>query len=337
MAGFSLVSSLIYQVISGIGVFLSTTWVWVALIGLAVGVVELVSRYRDNPVRALLTFPAVLYVVLNVAACIACLAVIDIVKPSWIFDAKNAQDVQQLYVILAAGFGAVALFRSSIFKLKSPEGDLAVGPSLILDTLLAATDRGVDRKIAAPRGEKVSKLMDGVTFDRAKAALPAYCFALMQNVGPQEQKAFADQVNSLSATEMKDQVRALNLGLALINLVGEKVLERAVADLKPLITVDPPIAERDVAKTADLMAKVDFEKARIVLPIYCFSISGSVADETRARLSEQMDKVAQSNMPVSLRALTLGLSLSQLVGFDVLQFCVERLGDEVRPTPTRAP
>ncbi len=166
----------------------ATTWVWVALIGLGVGVVELVARYRDSPLRALRTFPAISYILLNVAACITCLAVLNIVKPGWIFDDKSGKDVQQLYLILAAGFGAVALFRSSIFKLKSPDGDVAVGPSIILDTLLAASDRGVDRQIASPRGEKVSAVMTGVTFDRAKAALPAYCFALMQNVGPQEQR-----------------------------------------------------------------------------------------------------------------------------------------------------
>jgi hypothetical protein len=179
--------------------------------------------------------------------------------------------------------------------------------------------------------------MDGVTFDRAKAALPAYCLALMQNVGPQEQKALADQVNSLSSTPMADQVRALNLGLALINLVGEKVLRRAVADLKPLITRDPPIEQRDVAKTADLMANVDFEKAKLVLPIYCFSMAGPVPAEMQGGLSAQIDKIAGSALPPRVRSLTLGLSLSQLVGFDVVKFCVDRLGDEIRPAPAPAP
>jgi hypothetical protein len=311
-----------------------STWLWVALIGLGVGMVELVARYRDNPLRALRTFSALSYVILNVVACVVCLAVLDIVRPSWIFDDKGLLDDKgRLYLILAAGFGAVAIFRSSIFKLKTPDGDFAVGPSIILDTLLSASDRGVDRQIAAPRGEIVSRIMKGVTFDRAKAALPAYCFALMQNVGPQEQKAFSDQVNSLSATPMADQVRALNLGLALINLVGTRVLERAVADLKPLITADPPVAERDVAKTADLMADVDFEKARLVLPIYCFSIAGSVSADTQKGLADQIQAISAASLPPRVRALTLGLSLSQLVGFDVLKFCVDELGNDIRSPP----
>jgi hypothetical protein len=275
--------------------------------------------------------------ILNVAACLICLVVLDRIRPSWLFSSNQDGDVQQLYLILAAGFGAAALFRSSLFKLKSPDGDVAVGPSILLDTLLAASDRGVDRTIAAPRGEKVSDVMKDVSFDRAKAALPAYCFALMQNIGPQEQKAFADQVNSLSATPMADRVRALNLGLALINLVGENVLRRAVVDLKLLITSDPPIEQREVAKTADLMARVDFDKAKLVLPIYCFSIAGSVPQETQKALAAQIDTLSASGLPARMRALALGLSLSQLVGFDVLRFCVSKLDADIQSNPSPHP
>ena len=53
--------------------------------------------------------------------------------------------------VLVAGLTAVALFRSSFLKLKSPEGELPIGPSVILDTLLGSIDREVDRKMATPR------------------------------------------------------------------------------------------------------------------------------------------------------------------------------------------
>ncbi len=137
---------------------------------------------------------------------------------------------------------------------------------------------------------------------------------------------------------MADQVRALNFGLALINLVGVNVLRRAVVDLKPLITADPPIEERAVAKTAELMANIDFDKARVVLPIYCFSIAGSVPSETQKALAAEIETVAASGLPPRVRALTLGLSLTQLVGFEVLKFCVANLGEDIRvPAPPPPP
>lgn len=272
-------------------------WLWVPVIGLLVGVVELVAGYRDNPGRALRTAPALFYMAINAVACLLCLTILVRVKPSWIFVGQDT-GLQQLYLILAAGFGAVAIFRSSIFKLKSPDGEIAVGPAIVLDTLLAASDRGVDRQVAAPRSAKIHELMKDVSFDRAKVALPTYCFALMQNVGVNEQKAIADQVNALSETPMADQLRTLNLGLALLNVVGEHVLS---------------------------------------LPIYCFSLSGTVAPDVQAAFAKQIESIAASPLSSAIRSLTLGLGLSQLVGLDVLKFGVEHLADAIYTPSTASP
>ena len=313
-------------------------WLWVPLIGLLVGVVELVARYRDNPGRALRTAPAVFYMAINAIACLLCLTILVRVRPSWIFAGQDT-GLQQLYLILAAGFGAVAIFRSSIFKLKSADGEIAVGPAIVLDTLLAASDRGVDRQVAAPRSAKVNELMKDVSFDRAKVALPTYCFALMQNVGASEQKAIADQANALSETPMADQLRTLNLGLALLNVVGEHVLSSAVKDLGTLIARDPPIEQRDVGKIADLMARVDFDKARLSLPIYCFSLAGTVAPDVQAAFAKQIESIGASPLPAAIRSLTLGLGLglAQLVGLDVLKFAVEHLADAISLPPAAHP
>jgi hypothetical protein len=309
------------------------TWLWVASIGFAVGCVELISRYREQPFRAIATGPAVLYVAVNVVACVACLWALEAIQPSWIYVADRPEALTRLYLVLSAGFGAVAIFRSSIFKIKTPDGDLSIGPSVVLETLLAASDRGVDRLLAASRGPRVVKVMDGISFDRAKVALPTYCFALMQNVGLQEQKAFGDQVNSLSAAQMDDKVRALNLGLALVNVVGQKVLERAVGELRDFIKGEPPVAERDMARAATLMEPIDFDKAKQILPLYCLSIFGTVPQETQTALAKQIEALGASSIPARARALTLGVAICAIVGYPVLEFCVQRLGDEIRVAP----
>lgn len=316
-----------------LGLAAAQAWLWVGLIGFGVGSVELIARYRDDPLRAILTLPALTYIFLNVIACVTVLAVLHIVRPEWLFPTNPSpgdERQQWLVMILAAGFGAVALFRSSLFRIKAADGDLAIGPSIILDTLLAASDRGVDRMIAAPRGEAIAALMGDVSFDRAKTALPSYCFALMQNVGQQEQKAFSDQVNALSSVPMDDRIRALNLGLALVNVVGERVLTGAVKDLRDLIKADPPVQERKEAKVAALMANVDFDKAKVVLPIYCFSLAPSTPASSRSALAETIDTLASSGLPQRVRSVTFGLALAQLVGVDVLTLAVEQLDADIR-------
>ena len=82
--------------------------------------------------------------------------------------------------------------------------------------------------------------MDGISFDLASEALPAYCFALMQNVGEEEQKAAGEQVKGLKeSTTMNQRAKALSLGLALMNIVGVGVLEVAVENLRGEIGEGP--------------------------------------------------------------------------------------------------
>lgn len=77
--------------------------------------------------------------------------------------------------------------------------------------------------------------MDKVLFKKAQVALPAYCFALMQNVSAEEQATFGRQIAQLSTADMTDEVKTLTLGLALMNVVGDAVLTAAVQSLGPQI------------------------------------------------------------------------------------------------------
>lgn len=215
-------------------------YIWVAFVGFLVGVTELVSRYRDNPARALLNFPAVLYVLFNVAAAVLALFLIrDVFQ--WKFNFDNVpENLTKIKVvgILVAGLGAMAFFRSSLFVFRVGDKDVPLGPGIVLQVLLDVTDRAVDRSRAHPRAEIVSKIMQGIDFSSAQAALPTYCFALMQNVSAEEQANFGRQISQLGAASMSPTVKVLTLGLALMNLVGDAVLRAAVESLKA--EIKPP-------------------------------------------------------------------------------------------------
>jgi hypothetical protein len=313
-------------------VIIAANYFWVGLIGLCVGGVELIARYRDNPWGAIRTFPAVLYMLINVSACMFILYILDIVQPGWLFTSTSPSAAlkNNLYLVLTAGFGAVALFRSSIFKIKTNDGELSIGPAVILDTILSASDRAVDRIVAGPRGVSVAEIMKDVSFERAKTALPSYCFALMQNVSQQEQKEIGDQVNKLSASTMDDKVRSLNLGLALINLVGTDVLKSAVSNLGAFIQGEPPIEQREVAKIADLVKSINFDAASIALPTYCFSLVPNVSSEAQTSFMSQVKLLAQSQLPSRVKTLILGLGISNLIGFPALKLAIEQLGKDIQ-------
>jgi len=210
----------------------------VALLGLLVGISELLSRYRDEPVRAVASFPAALYVLINVLAALAALYVIDVFN--WRFGvAEGASDgVLRVTQVLVGGLGAMAMFRSALFNVRVGETDVGIGPSGILQVLLDAADRAVDRNRAKPRAIRVAEITRGTSFAKAHDLLPAFCFALMQNLSPATQEGAGNEIKALANSGIGDHGKSLIMGLTLMNVVGEDVLKAAVDALGDEIKSD---------------------------------------------------------------------------------------------------
>src|SRR5712692_71545 len=159
-----------------LGHFIYWRYIAVFYIGALVGTGEIVSRYRDAPERALWTVSALLYILINAAAACVALYVIGVFKVAATGDPLRIIVTQ----VLMAGFGAMAFFRTSLFTVRVGDQDVAIGPVAFLQVVLGATDRAVDRIRAEARAVSVTDSMEGVSFDRAWTALPAFCFTLMQ-------------------------------------------------------------------------------------------------------------------------------------------------------------
>jgi hypothetical protein len=226
-------------------------------IGAVVGLGELVARYRDAPERALTTTPAILYVLINAAASGVAMHAV------WHFDVIKGQTGERLIMlqILLAGFGAMAFFRTSVFTFRQGDQDIGIGPVAFLQVMLKATDRAVDRLRANERADQICKVMNGVSFERAKLALPTFAMALMQNVPPDEQKSVSAEVDGLDAKKtLDDDTKAKSLGLKLMNIIGVDVLGTAVHQLfdqiqkTNSIVIEPTSPTVKVGETIELTA-----------------------------------------------------------------------------------
>ena len=211
-------------------------WRFVAVfyIGALVGTGELVARYRDAPQSAVWTWAAALYVAINSLAGVVALYVVQIFH---VAESPDALKTRITHIFLA-GFGAMGFFRSSVFTVRIGEQDVAIGPVAFLQVVLRATDRAVDRVRAKARAETVTTAMTGVSFDRAHAALPAFCLALMQNVSAEEEKDIGDGVKVLQSAALDNDTKAKNLALMLLNVIGENVLVTAVARFGQTVAED---------------------------------------------------------------------------------------------------
>jgi hypothetical protein len=197
-------------------------WAAAAVLGGVVGASELISRYKDHPGAAIQTWPAVLYIAINSAASSGALGLIH--ANGWLGSSRWTQ-------ILMAGVSAMAFFRTSLFVVRAGDRDVGVGPSGFLQIFLGAADRAVDRKRAAARSDAVAKVMKGIDFTKAAKALPPYCVALMQNVSPEDQQVLNRVLDALDKRDAEPSVKALLLGIELINVVGVDVLTTAVNSL----------------------------------------------------------------------------------------------------------
>jgi hypothetical protein len=83
--------------------------------------------------------------------------------------------------------------------------------------------------------------MKGVDYAKAKDALPPYCLALMQNISNEDQQELGRALRDLEAGTEEPGVKALLLGIELINVVGVDVLTTAVKSLGEQIRSVPGV------------------------------------------------------------------------------------------------
>lgn len=315
----------------------------VFLFGALVGGAELISRYKDNPMRALLTAPGFFYVFLNAAGAAAALYLIVIFhKEVGFADAAGnwPEDTGTLVkAVLIAGSASLVFFRSAIFKFRVGDSDLAIGPSIVLDTLSTAADRAVDRNMAGPRAVLVHELMTDIAFDKAAAILSQHCVALMQNVSSEESQRIVGIVNKLRADkDIPDKIKTLNLGLALLSVVGEKVLRTAVEYLRADLQDSTAKLLNEVVS---VMQSVSFDKARRILPGYCFALWPSVIPEAvQQKLAADLKALtllSPEEAPERYKALFLGIGLARATDGATLRKAVEDLGDSIKLNLLLAP
>ena len=206
-----------------------------ALVGGIVSSGELIARYRDEPWDTLKTMPAFSYMLLNAIASGLALALAQ--KVGWTFGASG--EAVRITQIMIAGFGALAIFRSAFFTVRVGDQDIAVGASSFLQVVLDAADRYVDRRRATERALKVKVTMKDISFEKAHRSLPILSITLMQNLPKEEQeKLFTDIAALKTLTALHNDVKAQVLGLMIMNVVGEEVLDAATDALCDQISKD---------------------------------------------------------------------------------------------------
>lgn len=204
-----------------------------AAIGGMVGFTELVSRYRDAPWRVAIMLPGVIFIGVNAAASVFALFLM-----LWFRDQLHTPNDPVLQVILA-GTGAMVVVRTKIFTLRQPSGsDIAVGPAFILDTMLSAINREVDRRRAQKRIGRVvmrAARLRGYTYTDAMTFLTA-SLAAFQNLDAEVSKKLNDDLRQLvtdsALRALTEEVKFLIAGYSILTEFGERAFDSVFTSLE---------------------------------------------------------------------------------------------------------
>jgi hypothetical protein len=208
---------------------LTGIYILVFLCGALVGLAELLTRHRDYPGQAALSVPSLGYLLLNGILSVLALLIVNLGPPEWL---KSGGELDPVKTVMVVGFGAAAFFRSSFFKLRTPDGDVSIGPGLIIDVFLKVIDEEVDRKLGEKRLDDVSQIMNGVVFAKAARALPTYCFAALHRLPPEAQRQIALQIDALAKeTTIDEDAKSVSLGLTIMTVTGRGILVKGVSHL----------------------------------------------------------------------------------------------------------
>lgn len=202
------------------------------LFGALVGMSEIASRYRDEPLKAVISPYGLIYEVLN--GYISILALFLIFHFSDKFG-PVAQD--NLLAAITAGFGASVVMRTRIAVIKGADGrEVSVGPDYVISIVLQMIDTNIDRWRAVRRqgilSENFERIRQLGEFSSAWRYLLASLLAF-QNLDDARKKTLSDTYNDYQAQKLPDDIKRLGLGFLFLTLVGEsnfgKVLDCAAS------------------------------------------------------------------------------------------------------------
>ena len=124
---------------------------------------------------------------------------------------------------------------------KALELGLILAGTVGFPVLEAAAEKLAENiNVGTPREELVAKAMRCLSPTEIMVELPATCLALAQTMSEEDQTRLGEGITDIRLDEeLSLTVKALNIGILLINFVGEEVFVAAVSLLDEVMT-DPP-------------------------------------------------------------------------------------------------
>ncbi|MFZ2030254.1 MAG: hypothetical protein WAU68_08100 [Vitreimonas sp.] len=197
----------------------------VFVLGAALGVSDVFSRYQEAPLRTLGSPGAITRIATNALASGLALWLIK-ANPEALRTIPNPAAQ-----IIAAGFGALVLLRVSI-RFRFSGQDLSIGPAELIDSILAAADRDANRSSALATALDAYEVRRLVLYNDVVRRLAPICIELPQTLSPtQKQTAYNDIKACVDRDDCEDKEKTLLILAIVARLVGWEVVKGVAREM----------------------------------------------------------------------------------------------------------
>jgi hypothetical protein len=199
--------------------------------GMLVGLSEILTRYRDEPITAATTAYGAFYLVLNGSISLAAYALL-LRYPNQIFPVAGGD---LFLAAVLAGFGAMTVLRSSLFTYRSPDGtEYKIGPAIAIETIFKTIDQKIDRQRARERHERVFRSLNGIREADFQPVADYVEMSLLsfQTLTQQQKAEITDFIQQLKSTTWSGWLKTLALGFVFLTVAGEENFDEMVENLK---------------------------------------------------------------------------------------------------------
>jgi hypothetical protein len=206
----------------------------VALAAGSVGALEVAERFRDEPLKAVFTLPAAAYIAINAAAGILALLLLRLLDVK--FGVSEDPEFTRWARVVAAGFSAVVVLRSTVFVTREGNEERSYGLANFILRALHQAENAIARVRGPKRADAVEEVIAGLTYAEARTALGALASSQLPTATEAARAELAETQKTIEAVDETDEVKLRLLCMAILNFGGEKVLGRAAAQLLAIKT-----------------------------------------------------------------------------------------------------
>jgi hypothetical protein len=264
------------------------------LLGMVTAFAEIISKFRDEPIKALRMPHALFYHLLNGAIAAFALKVLVVFSGAEVI--ANGQ--QQMKSVVIAGLGSMLIMRSKLFNIKVGGEDVSFGPEQIIKIYFRFMEAAIDRLRAQDRIDFVKSKLGNINpakvFDYAVTMLLA-----SQALEEKARKECTDGIKALNTGDfmgLPPKLKSYRLGFLLLDNMGEdfvtKVFENAPTDW----LIDAPMQESYEQTFVDKVSKKLFPSGDAKdKPILYMAYGSSMSSRRfRARLGSQWQEMDET-------------------------------------------